>query len=259
MLLTRLCEDLERVKSLFALLVHKTSQSLKGQQNIDYVGLMALVKAYFPPKSKVLKIISKKDTPGEVFLKLCDYWSFFDYELLALIISACCTELEEEKNKYVTAFKVYCDRKVSEAPTNFKSKASGTHYIIRVKIGKDFDNLTLTELKKLQIQLRNITKIDLRILEIEDGSIVVVFESEVNMIALSEKEKSELHEMGVLKLYTDSVYFDHDEYHCNSDPHFKDETTSETSLESNSREDNLPSETSSSKKGKFRHYNYTHA
>ncbi|ORU94741.1 MAG: hypothetical protein A6F71_09565 [Cycloclasticus sp. symbiont of Poecilosclerida sp. M] len=263
--MTKLCKDFERVKSLFALLVDKTFSSLKGQ-NLDCGRLQALLKSYYlSPKSKVLKLFisKKKKTFDTIFLQLCDYWSFFDYELLALIISAYCTELEEDKNKYVVAFEVYCDRKVSEAPTKFKCKGSGTYYNIRVKIDRDFDHLTLMELKKLEIKLRRSTNIDLLIIEIKDGSIVVIFESlngEDDMVPLSHKEMNELFEMGILKLYSDScVYFNHNEY-----PHFilpqqnqqsafntlsmpfdlikKDETTSATAQDSlrppfHSRED----------------------
>ena len=211
-LLTRLYEDLEGLKSLFSLLVTKTLRSLKDQ-NIDCVRLQALIKSYIMPKTKMF---SKKKTLDNLFLKLCDYWSFFDYELLALIISAYCVELEEDKIKYIAAFEAYCDRKVSEAPTKFKSKTSGAHYIIRVRIGRNFDCLTLVELKKLQNKLRKVTKMDLTLLRVEEGSIVAVFElldEEENITPLSKNERSELFQMGVLKLYSDDhVYFDYKEY-----------------------------------------------
>ena len=210
-LLTRLYEDLERVKSSFSLLVTKTLQSLKAQ-NLDFLELKSLVRSYCMPKSKISKLFSKKITLNELFIKLNDYWSFFDYELLALFISAYCTELDKEKNEYIATFNAYCNRKVSEAPTDFKSKTRGIHFTIKVKIGGDFDHVSLEELKKLQATLRKVTKLDLSLLEVSEGCIVVVFESftEEDSLQLSEKEKNELFKMGVLKLYDNNnyVYFE---------------------------------------------------
>ena len=219
-LLTRLSEDLERVKMIFARLVSKTLDSLKGRK-ITYNQLKVLITTYVP-KSKVLetKLFSKKKSLEQIFLALRDYWSFFDYELLFLMISTFCTELEEEKNEYTSTFKSFCERKVSEVPTNFTSIATGRHYILRVIIDREFDSVAMTELKKLEIKLRNITKIDLSLLRIEDGSLVIVFVSlneEDEMLPLSLKDKSELFEMGVLKLYSDNcVYFDYNEYQHSS-------------------------------------------
>ena len=226
-LLTRLCDDLEKVKMTFASLVSKTLRSLKAH-NINFTELKVLITTYVKSKS-LTKLLSKKKTLEKIFIAFRDYWSFFDYEILSLIISNFCTELEKEKNEYISAFNEFCKRKVSEVPTNFTSIASGRHYILRVIIKREFDFVTMSELKELEVKLRNITKIDLSLFRSEGGSLVIEFVSlneEDEMFPLSEKENKELFEMGVLKLYSDShVYFDYNDYQHSlntytSAPHF---------------------------------------
>lgn len=224
-LLTRLYEDLERVKSLFSRLV-SISFSCLQKHEVTYIDLKLLIMTHVP-KSKLLeKLFSKNKTIDKTFLALRNYWSFFDYELLFLIISTFCSDLEEEKNSYLSNFKAFCKRKLSEVPTIFFSITKEAHYILKVSIGKEFESLPLDELKEFERKLRKITKIDLSISRIEEGSIVIVFASlneESDMIPLSEQEKIELFEMGVFKLYSDNcVYFDRNEYQHSSmqDPHF---------------------------------------
>ena len=146
-----------------------------------------------------------------------NYCSFLDYEFLASIIKSYCTELYEKLTDYVITLNAYCHRKVSEVPTAFTS-VSGKRFI-RVKLGSEFNSLTMKEVKIFQTHLSSITKMELRLLEFESdfGSIVVVFTSlnEDDLHPLSEKQKSELFQLStsVLKLYSDNpVYFDREEY-----------------------------------------------
>ena len=208
--LTRLYEDFKAINNLFISLVAKTLKKLI-LNNVDCNQLKVLINSLVP--KRLFKLISKKKTIDQIFLVLSDYWSFFDYDLLASIIKSHCTELKDDLSEYIKDFKAYCDQKVSDAPTKIKS-IGGTYHniIIKVKMSRDLD-IELKEIKKLQTQLRKVTKMYLTLLRIEEGSIVLVFAAEDDMIPLSEKDKNELFEMGVLKLYSDNcVYFDHNEY-----------------------------------------------
>ena len=196
-----LSEDFDRVKKGFACLVSKTLGSLK-MQNIPCNDLKVLILSYPPNRNK---LFSKERTLDEMFLKLCDYWSFFNYELLDLIITRYCSKLEEDMKKYISTF---CNRKVSELPANFTSVASGKHY--RVILDNEFDSLTVTKLKELEKKLKKITKVDLSISGIDDRSVVISSIEEEDMIPLSEKEKNELFQMGVLELYN-FEYFRHED------------------------------------------------
>lgn len=169
----------------------------------------------------------KKPKSLEQIFRRKNWYSFFDYEVLGVIISVHCTELEDNLKEYIVTFNAYCNRRVSEVPTCFTSNASGgNNFILRVKIDKEFSNITMGQLKELEISLKNIIKIHLHLLRLEDGCIVVAFESlneEDDMLPLTDEEKKELIEMDVLKLYSDNeVYFDHVKYSClmSSEPHF---------------------------------------
>ena len=212
--LTKLSDEFETIKSKFSSLAYQTLQSLKisGKNPCD---VHALIKEYVPKKHKILDYLEMSEKIDKLFIR--NYWSFFDYELLALVIKNCCPDLNVKLSEYVATFNAYCCRRVSEVPTsgtNF-TLVSGRHFIIRVKLGKEF-SITMKEIKELENSLRKITEIDLSISKFELGSIVVVFVSlseEDNMLPLNEEGKHELFERGVLKLYSDNnVYFDYNEY-----------------------------------------------
>ena len=206
-------DEFDNIKFKFSILVYKTLESLKNSDKSPG-DLHASINILFPENDEILGNFVATKAFSEIFKQ--NYWSFFDYELLALIINTCCTELKKDLNEYVTTFNAYCCRRVSEVPTPFTS-ISGKHYIIRVKLAKEFDSLTMNEVKDLEARLRNIIKKDLRLLKFESGSIVIVFTSlnEDGMLPLSEIQKCELFQLStsVLKLYSDNhVYFDRDEY-----------------------------------------------
>ena len=211
-LLTKLTCEFEAIKFKFAGLVYHTLQSLKtsGKNPGD---LRSLIKTYVPEKHEILKYLTSEEKFDELFDH--NYWSFFDYELLALIINNCCPKLNVKLTEYVATFEEYCCRRISEVPTTFTS-VSGKHFIIRVKLGKEFSSYRVNQIKELEASLRKIVKIDLSIFKFEPGSIVVVFVSfseENYMLPLKEEGKHELFELGVLKLYSDNnVYFDYNEH-----------------------------------------------
>ena len=133
-------------------MVYQTLQSLKtsGKNPGD---LRSLIKAYVPEKHEILKYLTSEEQFEELFDH--NYWSFFDYELLALIINNCCHELNVQLKEYVATFEEYCCRRVSEVPTTFTS-VSGKHFIVRVKLGNEFSSYTVIQTKELETSLRKI-------------------------------------------------------------------------------------------------------
>ena len=210
-LLTKLSDDFEAIKIKFCTLLHKISQSLK-RNYVNPTDLCSLIKRYIPENHEIFKYLV---TENNEFFDHNHHWSFFDYEFLALIIDNYCPELKGMLSDYITMFKSYCHRTISEIPTDFIS-VRGRHFVIRVKVGKEFSTFTMEEIKQLETGLRKILKINLSISTFEPGSIILVFVSlneENNILPLSEEEKHELFELGVFQLYTDShVYFDHNKY-----------------------------------------------
>ena len=209
-LLTKLMEDFDKIKQKFAGLVDDTLQSLRNN-NVNLEELKVAVKEYLP--NKVHNLFSNAKSLNDMFLEdLSEYWSFFDYELLAFIINRRCKELQGDLDEYIAMFKEYCKRKYSEVPTVFNSKAHERYYNLTVKVHGEFDHITMEQVKEIECQLQKITGLDLSLARIGDGCIELVFISlsgEDDMLPLSVQDKEKLSEMGILKLYSDKcVYYD---------------------------------------------------
>ena len=200
------------IKQEFAGLVDSTLQSLQ-QNNVTLEELKVAVKMYLP--NKVHNLFSSTKSLNDMFLEdLSDYWSFFDYELLAFIIKRRCKELQSDLDGYIAIFKEYCKRKYSEVPTAFNSKARERYFKLTVKVYGEFDHITMEQVKEIECQLKKITGLDLSLSRIGDGCIELVFISlseEDDMLPLSTQDKEKLSEMGVFKLYSSNcVYYDSD-------------------------------------------------
>ena len=212
-LLTKLMEDFDMIKQQFAGLVDSTLQSLR-HNNVNLEELKVAVKEYLP--NEVHNLFSNAKSLNDLFLEdLSEYWSFFDYELLAFIIKRRCKELQGDLDEYIAMFKEYCKRKYSEVPTVFNSKAHKRYYNLTVKVCGEFDHITMEQVKEIECQLQKITGLDLSLARIGDGCIELVFISlsgEDDMLPLSVQDKEKLSEMGILKLYSDKcVYYDNGE------------------------------------------------
>ena len=212
-LLTKLMEDFDMIKQQFAGLVDSTLQSLR-HNNVNLEELKVAVKEYLP--NEVHNLFSNAKSLNDMFLEdLFDYWSFFDYELLAFIIKRRCKELQGDLDEYIAMFKEYCKRKYSEVPTAFNSKAHKRYYNLTVKVYGEFHHITMEQIKEIECRLQEITHLDLSLSRIGDGCIELVFISlsgEDDMLPLSVQDKEKLSEMGILKLYSDKcVYYDRDE------------------------------------------------
>ena len=97
-LLTKLMEDFDKIKQKFAGLVDDTLQSLR-HNNVNLEELKVAVKEYLP--NKVHNLFSNAKSLNDMFLEdLSEYWSFFDYELLAFIINRRCKELRGDLDEY---------------------------------------------------------------------------------------------------------------------------------------------------------------
>ena len=212
-LLTKLMEDFDMIKQQFAGLVDSTLQSLR-HNNVNLEELRVAVKEYLP--NEVHNLFSNAKSLNDMFLEdLSDYWSFFDYELLAFIIKRRCKELQGDLDEYIAMFREYCKRKYSEVPTVFNSKAHERYYNLTAKVYGEFDHITMEQVKEIECQLQKITGLDLSLARISDGCIELVFISlsgEDDMLPLSVQDKEKLSEMGILKLYSDKcVYYDNGE------------------------------------------------
>ena len=136
----------------------------------------------------------------KLFLALGDYWWFFDYELLSLIINRHCMELKPELELYITSFKEYCERRICEVPIDvFKER--GDEYNLYVKCDHNFDKNTLSDVKDIEGKLSDLLETELYLLGVEEGCVKLVF---TNLCAITSpltlKQMEELKELKVIHL-----------------------------------------------------------
>ena len=146
--------------------------------------------------------IKSTDTISTIFdtIRRGDYWSFFNYELLKTIIKCFGgPQLRAELDEYISKFKVYCKRRVSEVPRDSLTgghthKQSGS--IFKVKMDKIFD-ITLEKIKEIQDQLYLIlNKTPLLLANVEDGCIELTFRY-FRLLPLTEVEKAAIDRIGL--------------------------------------------------------------
>ena len=166
-----------------------------------------------------LKRLFKEREMNELFIKPTDtipiildklkegnYWSFFNYELLASIITCFCkeTHLIAELDDYVSEFKVYCQRRVSEVPSGSlsgKQTDKQSMSIFKVKMDDTFhiQETNLEQLKSIQYKLQKVLNMNpLLLVDVEGGCIELTFRYfDSAMLHLREAEKIALSKMAV--------------------------------------------------------------
>ena len=144
-LLLRLNHESEEILEEFAILVTHTEEHLCNSQI-----LVERLKTLFTEsrRKELANEIKSTDTIPMIFetIRRGNYWSFFNYELLKTIIKCFGgPQLRAELDEYISKFKVYCKRRVSEVPRDSLTgghthKQSGS--IFKVKMDKifTFDN-----------------------------------------------------------------------------------------------------------------------
>ena len=132
------------------------------------------------------------------------YWSFFNYDLLALIIRRHCPELLPNLENYISEFKKYCQRRLCEVPADIFESRSDEKNNLYVKLDHYFDKITAKEAKDLERRLSKLLATELYLLRIEEGCVQLVFSSLCDLkqtFLLSAQQKAELSQMKILQLY----------------------------------------------------------
>ncbi len=209
----RLKNETDEMKERFAVLMGRTLRSLNTRE-VSIGELKALLKQLnAPKKSKLSNKLKKVTDINKAFQVLSNFWSFFDYKILKNIIRSFCFDLNQDFEEYVSKFKEYCNRRVCEVPDDsYSTKLSKSEE--KKKLHIQIDQTFMNELKRIKmVDLKDLTDIlgkildtDLRIVKINDGSIILTFHClhELDVLfPLSNKQKEELQEIGVRRIYSE--------------------------------------------------------
>jgi hypothetical protein len=196
-LVAKLRVQSEAIQNKFAIIVDRTMESLEDQQ-ISCQKLKALFK--FSSYKSHCTLFEDGMSVIDLFLKLSDYWSFFDYELLTLIIERKCPKLRDELEQYISDLEEYCQRRIVEVPAHMLAAKSTSKNIVTIKYETEFYDITLNNIKHLQARLSLLLKTPLRLLEIEEGCTQLMFDAACTISPLTDKEKRQFPDLKIQRL-----------------------------------------------------------
>jgi hypothetical protein len=177
------------IKNKFAIIVQRTITSLEKQEKACE-HLKALFK--FSAYKSHCTLFEDEMSVIDLFCKLADYWSFFDYELLTLIIEGRCPKLRDELKQYISDLREYCRRRTVEVPAHMLTTKSTSKNTVTIIYEEKFSDITLNDIKDLQTRLSLLLETPLRLLEIEEGCTQLTFEAACTISPLTDKERREL-------------------------------------------------------------------
>ena len=202
-LIGRLKLESGKMKNKFAILVDKARASLQ-QQNISANDLKVLIT--HSDRNELVNLFKKKKNSKSIpdlFCALRNYWSFFDYKLLSLIIERHCPELMSELDAYEDNFRTFCRRRLCEIPKDiFKTKKVHKNNLY-VKYNQKVDQMKLETAKELELKLSELLEIELYLLEVQEGCVELVFHSLCDLdenIPLRRYQQLQLIKMEVIQL-----------------------------------------------------------
>jgi hypothetical protein len=197
-LLARLNTESVDMRCRWALLTDRTRGSLI-EQGRNAESLKVLIKS---PFHKLEKLLDSEMSITEFFSKLHDHLTFFDYKFIELIIQRYCPELSMDLKDYARDLKEYCKRRVVEVPADvFKEKDVDDNSLF-VKCDRSFEEVIFEDILNLESTLSALLEVDLFLLRVDDGCTELVFEVMCPVSPLTESQRDQLTDMGILQVYT---------------------------------------------------------
>ena len=219
------------IEGKFAKLVASTYQSLIAR-NISKESLVACLMGFncltkvfrggpeMSEMSKFRKQRRKFDDPSAsmttVWNIIGDYFSFFDYDVLEIIVDTLGTNKDKQKiAEYKKSFKAYASRRLFiEVTSKNDPSPNEWNVLLFVMLDSSYDDCEIGHLKKLKANLSEILTLSDSVLvlrKIRKGSIHLVFEipdfiTEV-VFPLSPDQESALGELGVTQLDCGDYHF----------------------------------------------------
>ena len=199
----RLSEDTANIKNKFIALKTRLRRALRSET------VKEIVRIISRKNDKFREIFEDCDTIDKLLDEAQQHWSFFDYDLIQLLIDSV---FEEEHHlivrlkAYITDFKEYARRRICECPSSVFEDEKKNGKVIVFKIEEcNFETMTVGELKKLCFRLNSaIGSYKLRLLKTDPGCVQLTFRalpSADEMIQkLTREEQQALRNMGVLSI-----------------------------------------------------------
>ena len=192
-LLYNLDRHTTKVKAAFASIIIDMQRDIEKNNNLKAV--INCLKAY--DKSLLL---SNCATVGDIFDKILDYFSFFDFEVIKLLTRIASEKTVKKFKKYKAMFKEYSKRRVVECPSDAFGNVRKSEKVYNFKVDKILNSLKTDELKRLHFEINKILpEHKLRLLQVEEGCVQLTFRGFENF-SFTEEQQQALRNVGVLSI-----------------------------------------------------------
>lgn len=144
-------------------------------------------------------MLDENESITELFGRISKYFSFFDYDLIRLLVRTLGSNSDKKKyNKYKKTFQGFSELRLCECPGDAFGDVEISEKVYALKIdNKSMDSFTLQELQMNNILGHRL----LRILSVEDGCIKLTIRTfEDEEFNVSEKQLRELGELDVISI-----------------------------------------------------------
>ena len=184
-----------KVKAAFAGVVLDLQRDILPSKLKEVINFLAVFD------SKFKNLLSNCDNMTQLFEKIIEHFSFFDFELIKLLTKKFASlSVKRRLAKYKAMFKEYSERRVVECPSDAFGDHEKSEKVFVLKLDKILNSLTAEELRQLCNKIKSILKHEaLRLLHVKDGCIQLTFrgfeEEDFNII---EEQQQALRNIGVL-------------------------------------------------------------
>lgn len=179
LLIAKLEGESKTISLNFGMLVSTVGQDLERSgtttQDLKLFLLSSSMKS-------VAGVIGSSETITEAMTKLSsgNYWTFINYELFERMTTALCKsgEIFTLLHSYITAFKVYCKRRLFEVPAIvFENATPNSDSLLRfyVKIDKNF-SVSVNDIKNIQYEISKVLDVyPLYLIDVNEGCVELTF------------------------------------------------------------------------------------
>jgi hypothetical protein len=128
---------------------------------------------------QIAESISSSDTITEAMTKVSigNYWSFFNYELLEMVIATYCksTDVIDHLEAYKSDFQVYCTRRLFEIPAILFENSSDSMLKFYIKTDNNF-TVSVNDIKNIQLIVSKMLDVrPLYLIDVQKGCVKLNF------------------------------------------------------------------------------------
>lgn len=171
--LLKLSKGTENMKRRFQFLVTKFKKYVSERYDLEKV--VDVLIEY--DRNKFHLVLSDCSTLNDCFQKIVEYYSFYDYDVIKVLITSLGSE-ENKKDlkKYKSKFHEFWKKRICEIPCDAFGDATESEKF-RVKIDKDIEEVVGEDIETLKYEMRRILGHKLQFLYVKEGCVELTFRS----------------------------------------------------------------------------------